>query len=134
VLYDQRQRQHEFGPGWTDEGIRRYLNAIYEMCPLLQTFLDIGRYIAESVCDDDPYSGVVVTNPFEGAKICWNPVPRRRRSLISAARAILEGASWNSRFFGAVPSKSQAAEEFLHAVSDSDARSVLLSSSDAEPQ
>jgi hypothetical protein len=74
VLYDQRQRQHEFGPGWTDEGIKRYLNAVYEKCPLLPTFLDIGRYIAESVCNDDPSSGVVVRNPFEGAKICWNPV------------------------------------------------------------
>ena len=40
MLYDQRQRQHEFGPGWTDEGINRYLNAVYERCPLLRLARD----------------------------------------------------------------------------------------------
>jgi len=66
------------GPGLGDAAnIKRLIKREPVLRTIFTKFLPACRKIADSAYDRDPCAGVVVTDPFDGELVEWNPVRRR---------------------------------------------------------
>lgn len=87
VVQDQREEPSVYGPGWTAKNAMRFLTSLpwYED---VGHFLNACRRLVKHACQDDPYRGVVFTDPFDGAEVRWNPVQRAEVPLPSAGQKL----------------------------------------------
>jgi len=76
VVQEQRRDKETYGPGWTTEIARHFLDKLYVEFPEVKSFLEACRRIGDIVYEKDRYSGVTFTDPSDGATIRWNPVQR----------------------------------------------------------
>ncbi len=76
VVEDQKYAHETYGPGWTWLNAHRFLEYLYTEFPEVQIFLNACRRMAQLAYERDPYSGVELTDPFDGAIVRWNPVDR----------------------------------------------------------
>lgn len=76
TIKDQVRDPETFGPGWTREEADRFLKFLYRKFPKIRMYLKACRRIARLAYAKNPYAGVVLTDPSDGAVVRWNPVAR----------------------------------------------------------
>jgi hypothetical protein len=74
----------DYGPGLGDATNIERLLAQANVHEILSAFLPACRAVAEEACRRDAQAGVVMPDPFDGARVRWNPVRRRREPITSA--------------------------------------------------
>ena len=73
----QQYDKANYGLGWTAENASLFLQSINERYPSMTGFLSACRYIAGLIAEGDPADGFVMSDPFDGSVIRWNPVARQ---------------------------------------------------------
>lgn len=74
----------QFGPGLGDAAnVRSLFDKTVGLDTILEEFLPACQMIAARVCDADPYGGVVFIDPYDGARVRWNPILRRMTPVTS---------------------------------------------------
>lgn len=83
VIWDIHKDPATFGPGWGTESATAFLKSQEPYYDKLREFLELGRKLAKVAKKRDPYDGLQLQDPFDGATVRWNPVKRLARYVAS---------------------------------------------------
>jgi hypothetical protein len=78
----------DIGPGLGDAANLERLLRDTSVWKLYQTYLPVCRAAADAAYARDPYAGFEFTDPFDGARVRWNPIRRRERWVGSGATRV----------------------------------------------
>ncbi|WP_213538872.1 hypothetical protein [Nitrosospira sp. NRS527] len=84
----QAMRPNEFGPGWKEGSARLFLQNFYRECRTLRRFRSACRRLAK-LAYEQPSRTIELTDPFDNASVCWNPVARRDVWLPNAGQKLM---------------------------------------------
>jgi hypothetical protein len=74
VEIDQRKDPGRFGPAWINDGAQRFWELLCKEHPVIGNYLELCQRLATSVERHQRYVGFKVTDPSDGAAVCWNPI------------------------------------------------------------
>lgn len=78
--------------GWCLRGRKSGATEFLHAIPFYQDvrkFLDIVRHLADVARDRDRYEGVVFADPFDKARVRWNPIRRKMQTLKSSGQQLI---------------------------------------------
>jgi hypothetical protein len=84
IAHKLRAAPADFGPGLGDAQNVERLFERAGMDEVLHHFLPACQRMAERLCRQDPYQGFVFRDPFDGARVRWNPVRLTSRAVSSS--------------------------------------------------
>jgi hypothetical protein len=84
IAYQLRQAPEDFGPGLGDAKNVARLFERAGLDEILYTLLPACEAMAARLCKADPYQGFTFTDPYDGARVRWNPVKLVSKAVTSA--------------------------------------------------
>lgn len=75
-----------YGPGIDEKALKLLFDDFRTTRQIREKFLPVCHEIAKVAVERDRYAGVVLTDPFDGATIRWNPLTRSRGTPVRIAR------------------------------------------------
>ncbi len=89
VAIAQHSDPETYGPGWTPKNANRFLKYLYLKFPEVEIFLSACRQIAQIAYKRNRYTGVIFSDPFDRAKVRWNPVARGNKPLTNLGHKLI---------------------------------------------
>jgi len=88
IAHKLRAAPTDFGPGLGDaDNVRRLFDSA-GLNEVLNYFLPACRAIAERLCRERPYQGFVFNDPYDRARVRWNPVRLAPRAVTTSSTKI----------------------------------------------
>jgi len=88
IAHKLRAAPTDFGPGLGDADNVRHLFDHAGMNEVLNYFLPACQAIAERLCREHPYQGFVFKDPYDRARVRWNPVRLAPRAVTTSATKV----------------------------------------------